>query len=68
MDQGSDFIGVASIAIPYPDWPKNIENADYHPSKGPFTINNWRKLPLSNLLLNTCTNGMVSLKMNRNNS
>ena len=47
MDQGSDFIGVARVAIPYPDWPKNIENADYYPSRGPFTIKQLEKARLS---------------------
>ena len=44
MEQGCDFIGVARVAIPYPDWPKNIESENHNPSRGPFTLNNWRRL------------------------
>ena len=47
MEQGCDLIGVARVAIPYPDWPKNIENADYYPSRGPFTIKQLEKAKLS---------------------
>ena len=47
MEQGSDFIGVARVGIPYPDWPKNIMNANYDPSRGPFTVKQLKKAKLS---------------------
>tara|TARA_B100001989_G_scaffold205333_1_gene153917 strand:+ start:382 stop:1518 length:1137 start_codon:yes stop_codon:yes gene_type:complete len=47
MEQGCDFIGVARAAIPYPDWPKNIESKNYHPSRGPFTVKQLKKVKLS---------------------
>ena len=66
MGQGSDFIGVARVGIPYPDWPKNIRNVNYDPSRGPFTVKQLEKAKLSKpFLFNICANGMVLLKMNR---
>jgi len=52
MHQGADFVGVARVAIAYPDWAKNIENTSYNPQKGPFTIQQLKEAQLSTPFIN----------------
>ena len=37
MSQGADFVGVARVAIAYPDWASNLHDESYDPKRPPFT-------------------------------
>ena len=52
MRQGADLIGVARVAIPYPDWTKNIIDPKYDPPKGPYTSQQLKKAQLSDAFIN----------------
>tara|TARA_B100000427_G_scaffold327559_1_gene338584 strand:- start:411 stop:1508 length:1098 start_codon:yes stop_codon:yes gene_type:complete len=52
MDQGADLVGVARVAIPYPDWAKNIEDTRYNPSKAPFSVQQLQDAQLSAPFIN----------------
>ena len=52
MKQGADFIGVARVAIPYPDWANNLGIDNYNPKKAPFTVKKLKEAGLSNTFIN----------------
>ena len=52
MRQGADLIGVARVAIPYPDWTKNIIDPKYDPPRGPYTSQQLKKAQLSDAFIN----------------
>ena len=37
LDEGAQAVGVARVALPHPDWAKQVVDADYRPSKPPFS-------------------------------
>ena len=37
LDQGAQAVGVARVALPYPDWASMVSNSTYSPSRPPFT-------------------------------
>ena len=47
IKQGADLIGAARVAIPYPDWPKNLNIDSYNPKKAPFSVAQLRQAMLS---------------------
>ena len=56
LKQGADLIGVARVAIAYPNWAKNISNLNYNPKKPPFTIQHLEKAKLSKIFINYMKN------------
>ena len=51
IKQGSDLVGVARVGIPYPDWPKNLQNRDYSPLPAPFTVQQLQEADLSDVFI-----------------
>ncbi|MDC3317329.1 NADH:flavin oxidoreductase [Candidatus Poseidoniaceae archaeon] len=37
LEEGADAVGVARVALPFPDWPLSSASTDYAPAKPPFT-------------------------------
>ncbi len=52
MKQGADFVGVARVAIPYPNWANNLDMDNYNPKKAPFTVKKLREAGLSDVFIN----------------
>lgn len=47
MDEGADIVGVARVAIGYPDWPKFLGDMQYSPQRPPFTVEHLQAADLS---------------------
>ena len=52
IEQGADLVGVGRVAIPYPDWAKNIEETKYNPPKAPFSVQQLQDAELSAPFIN----------------
>ena len=47
IKQGANLIGVGRVAIPHPDWPKNLKNANYNPKRPPFSVSELEQAELN---------------------
>lgn len=62
MNQGADFVGVARVGIPYPNWANNLFDNDYSPPRPPFKFSALKSADLSEPFINYMRNwkGFVS--------
>ena len=47
MRDGADIVGVARVAIGHPEWPRDLSQEGYHPSRPPFTEKHLEQADLS---------------------
>ena len=47
MEEGADIVGVARVAIGYPDWPKGLQDEEYNPERPPFSVEHLQNATLS---------------------
>ena len=51
IDEGADIVGVARVGIAHPDWPKNLDDEEYTPSRPPFSEEYLRSVELSQVFV-----------------
>ena len=56
LKQGANFVGVARVGIPYPDWPNNLRDEKYNPQRGPFTVKQLREADLGDIFIDYMRN------------
>jgi len=56
LNQGADLVGVARVAIAYPDWANSVLNKSYDPQSPPFTIEHLEEAKLGSVFINYMKN------------
>lgn len=56
INQGADLVGVARVAIAYPDWPNSISKKSYDPQCPPFTVEHLQEAKLGPVFIDYMKN------------
>lgn len=51
LNQGASLYGVGRAAIPYPDFPKLVQEESFNPSQGPFTYKELRNVDVGDVFI-----------------